>query len=144
MAGSQTGVMFMVHPAAEVRDAVQGLSQAVSAESVALGLNREVYQALAAVDVSAEDAATKYYMERVLLGYKLSGVDKDDATRERVRELADKMTELSMAFSRTVQDDVRRVAVEDVSELQGLPEDYLAAAWGAVVGGTDGCCRPHS
>ncbi len=125
MAGSQTGVMFMVHPAAGVRDAVQGLSQAVSAESVALGLNREVYQALAAVDVAAEDAATRYYMERVLLGYKLSGVDKDDATRERVRELADKMTELSMSFSRTVQDDVRRVPVDDVNELAGLPEDYL-------------------
>jgi len=38
----------------------------------------------------------------VLLGYRLSGVDKDDATREKVRSLADKMTELSMSFSRTV------------------------------------------
>ena len=64
--------MFMVHPLAEVRDAAQELSQVISAEGVALSLNREVYQALAAVDVSAEDAATKYYMERTLLGYRLS------------------------------------------------------------------------
>ena len=125
MAGSQTGVMFMVHPAAGVRDAVQGLAQEISAEGVALSLNRDVYQALAAVDVSAEDAATKYYMERVLLSYKLAGVDRDDATREKVRELADRMTELSMAFSRTVQDDVRRITVDDPNELAGLPEDYL-------------------
>ena len=125
MAGGQTGVMFMVHPAADVRDAAQGLAQEISAEGVALSLNRDVYQALAAVDVSAEDAATKYYMERVLLGYKLAGVDRDDATREKVRELADRMTELSMAFSRTVQDDVRKITVDDPNELAGLPQDYL-------------------
>src|SRR5665213_1378889 len=125
MAGSQTGVMFMVHPAAEVRDAAQGLAQEISAEGVALSLDRDVYRALAAVDVSAEDEATKYHMERVLLGYKLAGADRDDATREKVRELADRMTELSMAFSRTVQDDVRKIAVEDPNELIGLPQDYL-------------------
>jgi thimet oligopeptidase len=126
MAGSQSGVMFMVHPEAGVRDAAQELSQAISAEGTALSLNREVYDALAAVDVNGEDAATKYYMERVLLGYRLSGVDKDEATRERIRALADKMTELSMNFSRTVQDDVRRISVDDAEELRGLPDDYLA------------------
>jgi thimet oligopeptidase len=126
MAGSQSGVMFMVHPVAAVRDAAQELQQAISAEGTALSLNREVYQALSALDVSAEDAATQYYMERALLGYRLSGVDKDDATRERIRALADTMTELSMSFSRTVQDDVRKIAVADAEELRGLPEDYLA------------------
>jgi len=126
MAGSQSGVMFMVHPEPGVRDAAQELSQVISAEGTALSLNREVYDALVAVDVSGEDAATKYYMERVLLGYRLSGVDKDEATRERIRALADKMTELSMGFSRTVQDDVRRISVDDAEELRGLPEDYLA------------------
>jgi len=126
MAGSQTGVMFMVHPAAEVRDAAQELAQSISAEAVALSLNRDVYTALEAVDVSGEDAATQYYMQRTLLGYKLAGVDRDDATREKVRELADRMTELSMTFSRTVQDDVRKIVVDDPNELEGLPEDYLA------------------
>jgi thimet oligopeptidase len=125
MAGSQSGVMFMVHPLAAVRDAAQELQQAISAEGTALSLNREVYEALRGLDVSSQDAATKYYVERALLGYRLSGVDKDEATRERIRALADKMTELSMSFSRTVQDDVRKVEVADVEELSGLPEDYL-------------------
>ncbi len=126
LAGNQTGVMFMVHPSAGVRDAAQELSQTVSAEAVALGLNPAVYRALESVDVSGEDAATRYYMERTLLGYKLAGVDRDDATRAKVRELADHMTELSMAFSRTVQDDVRKIVVENPNELAGLPADYLA------------------
>lgn len=135
MAGSQSGVMFMVHPLADVRDATQALSQVIGAEGVALSLNREVYKALAAVDGSSADAATKYYLERTLLGYRLSGVDKDDATRERIRTLADRMTELSMSFSRMVQDDVRKIAVEDVQELVGLPADYLARHGVKDVGG---------
>jgi thimet oligopeptidase len=135
MAGSQSGVMFMVHPVAGVRDAAQELSQVIGAEGVALSLNRDVYKALAAVDASGEDAATKYYLERTLLGYRLSGVDKDDATRERIRTLADRMTELSMSFSRTVQDDVRKIAVDDVQELVGLPADYLARHGVKDVGG---------
>ncbi|MGC9198789.1 MAG: M3 family metallopeptidase [Acidobacteriaceae bacterium] len=131
MAGSQSGVMFMVHPLAEVRDAAQELSQVIGAESVALSLNREVYQALEALhgalieDASATDPATLYYLDRTLLGYRLSGVDKDDATRERIRSLADRMTALSMTFSRTVQDDVRKIPIDDPNELRGLPEDYL-------------------
>lgn len=126
MAGDQSGVMFMVHPLGEVRDAAQALSQSIGAEVVALSLNRGVYAALAAVDLHGEDAATRYYMERTLLGYRLSGVDRDDATRERIRALADRMTELGMSFSRRVQDDVRQIAVEDVNQMFGLPEDTLA------------------
>jgi len=125
MAGSQTGVMFMVHPASEVRDAVQDLSQAVSAEGVALSLNQEVYKALASIDATSEDAATQYYLERTLLGYRLSGVDRDEPTRNKVRALAERMTELSMTFARTVQDDVRQIPVDNPNDLLGLPADYL-------------------
>ena len=131
MAGSQGHVMFMVHPAAGVRDAAQGLSQGVSAASVELSLNREVYRALEAVDVSSADQATRYYTERTLLGYRLAGVDRDEATRTKIRELADRMTELGMQFSRKVQDDVRRIAVEDPNALRGLPADYLTRQWSA-------------
>lgn len=125
MAGSQTSVMFMVHPAAAVRDAAQELSQTVSAAGVELSLNQAVYRALEAIDASTEDEATRYYLERTLLGYRLAGVDRDEATREKVRALSERMTELSMSFSRTVQDDVRKISVDDPNQLLGLPADYL-------------------
>jgi thimet oligopeptidase len=125
MAGSQSGVMFMVHPLADVRDAAQQLSQVIGAESVALSLNREVYQALTAIDTTGADAATLYYIDRALLGYRLSGVDKDEPTRNRIRALADTMTQLSMTFSRAVQDDVRKIPVDNPDDLLGLPDDYL-------------------
>jgi thimet oligopeptidase len=131
MAASQSGVMFMVHPLADVRDAAQQLSQVIGAESVALSLNRDVYQALATLNTSLADAptsaddATLYYLDRALLGYRLSGVDKDEPTRDRIRVLADTMTQLSMTFSRAVQDDVRKISVDNPDDLLGLPDDYL-------------------
>ena len=69
----------------------------------------------------AEDAATRYYLERTLLGYRLAGVDRDEATRDRIRALADRMTELSMTFSRTVQDDVRTITVDDPNDSPACP-----------------------
>jgi thimet oligopeptidase len=126
MAGSQSGVMFMVHPLSDVRDAAQQLSQVIGAENVALSLNRDVYQALTAIDTTSADPATLYYIDRALLGYRLSGVDKDEPTRSRIRALADTMTQLSMSFSRAVQDDVRKIPVDNPNDLLGLPEDYLA------------------
>ncbi len=44
-------------------------------------LNPDVYHALQAVDATKADAATKYYLEHTLLEYRLSGIDKDAATR---------------------------------------------------------------
>ncbi len=133
MAGSQAHVMFMVFPGAAVRDAVQTLSQQVSAEAVALSLNKDVYHALEALNAPAgseskskSDAErTRYYLERTLLGYRLAGVDRDEATRDKVRSLSERMTILGMQFSRKVQDDVRRITVEDPNDLRGLPADYL-------------------
>ena len=125
VAGDQTGVMFEVHPSKAIRDKAQALVQVLSTEGTNLGLNQDVYRALAAVDVSQADAATKHYMERTLLEYRLGGVDKDQATRDKVKKLQDRMTELSLEFSRHIQDDVRKLPVSSAAELDGLPADYI-------------------
>ena len=125
-AGSQTGLLHSVFPAKEVRDTAQDLLQRISQAGVELSLNREVYQALAAIDLAAEtDAATKHYLDRTLLQYRLAGVDRDDATRDRIRQLQDQATILGLTFGRNVQEGGNTVTVEDASELDGLPEDFL-------------------
>jgi thimet oligopeptidase len=126
LAGSQTGLMHSVYPEKAVRDAAEGLLQKISQAGVELSLNREVYQALAEIDASGADAATKHYLERTLLQYRLAGVDKDDATRARIRELQDKATMLSLTFARNVQEGGNTVTVDDPAQLEGLPQDYRA------------------
>ncbi len=136
----QSGLLNAVHRDKAVRDLAQKLAQKVSSAQTDLNLNPKVYKALSAIDISHADGATRHYVERTLLEYRLAGVDKDDATRARVRALQDKITELGLAFSRNIAESANKVKAE-TSELAGLPEDYLAkhraSADGNVTIGTD-------
>ncbi|HKC71577.1 MAG TPA: hypothetical protein VKB60_08140, partial [Terriglobales bacterium] len=71
------GLMQQVHPDAGFRDHATEMTRKVSAAQTALALNRDVYHALAALDLSPADAATRYYVQRQLLEFRLAGVDKD-------------------------------------------------------------------
>jgi thimet oligopeptidase len=141
LAAGQTQIMFSVNPNKDVRDKAQALVQIASAEGTSLALNQDIYHALAAVDISKADPATKHYVERILLEYRLGGVDKDQATRDKVKQLNDRLTEISLKFARNVQDDVRKIPVTDKAELDGLPADYIErhkpAADGTVTLTTD-------
>ncbi len=97
LAGSGASLLTNASPNKELRDVGDEVSQKVSAQATALSLNVEVYQALKAIDVSGlgktdADTATRYYLNRTLLEYRLSGIDKDAATREKVRQLSDQLT----------------------------------------------------
>jgi thimet oligopeptidase len=125
--GSLTGLVHSVYPEKAVRDTAQALLQKISQAGVELSLNRDVYQALDKINASGADAATKHYLERTLLQYRLAGVDKDDATRARIKELQDQATLTSLSFGRNVQEGGNTVTVENAAELEGLPADFLEA-----------------
>ncbi len=124
--GQHASLLDSVHPEKDLRDMAQALTQKVSEIGTLLSLNQEVYQALSAIDAGQADPATRHYLDRTLLQYRLSGVDRDEATRARIKELQDKATELSLAFSRNVQEGARHIQVA-AADLEGLPEDYLQA-----------------
>src|ERR1700730_11315973 len=120
-------LMEAVHPDAAFRDQATAMIRKVSAVQTALSLNRDVYQAVAAVPVAHADPATRYYLQRQLLEFRLAGVDKDDAMRTHLKELNDELTEEQSAFDRNINDGQKTVEVRDASELGGLPQDYIAA-----------------
>ena len=126
-AGYFAGLMQQVHPDAAFRDSGTAMTMKVSAAATALSLNRDVYKALAALKLSSVDPATRHYLERQLLEYRLAGVDKDDPTRAHLKELQDKLTELQSAFDRNISDDQRTITTDSVADLGGLPQDYIDA-----------------
>jgi thimet oligopeptidase len=91
----------------------------------ALSLNRAVYEALAAIGLDCATPATVHFLQRTLLGYRLAGVDKDQATRDRLQALHEQATRLSLEFSRNIQEGAKTIQVT-ADELDGLPADYLA------------------
>ncbi len=131
---SECGLMDSVYPDKAVRDMAQTLAQKVSEIGTALSLNQQIYRALAAADLKDADEATRHYSERTLLQYRLAGVDRDDATRARLKELQEKATLLALTISRNVQEGANQVLVEDAAELDGLPADYLASHQPATEG----------
>ncbi len=124
--GQQASLLDSVHPEKEVRDQAQALTQKVSEIGTLLSLNQDVYQALSVIDLATADPATRHYLERTLLQYRLSGVDRDDETRAKIKGLHDKATEISLAFSRNVQEGAQHITVT-AADLEGLPDDYLKA-----------------
>ncbi len=125
LAGAQAGVLNSVAADKAVRDQAQQEAQRVSMAGSALSLNRAVYYALTAMNLDGASAATKHYVERTLLSYRLAGVDKDQATRDRIQALHEKATGLSLEFSRNIQEGAKTIEATPV-ELDGLPSDYLA------------------
>jgi thimet oligopeptidase len=91
----------------------------------ALSLNDAVYRALKAMPVDGLDPVTKYLLERSLLEFHLSGVDRDDATRAKVQELQDRISGSSADFHKNIVDDLRKMTVPR-SEQEGLPADFIA------------------
>ena len=124
LAGAQAGVLNSVAAQKAVRDQAQMEAQRVAMAGSALSLNRGVYDALVAMSLDGADAATRHFVERTLLGYRLAGVDKDQATRERLQALHEKATRHSLEFSRNIQEGAKTI-VATQSELDGLPPDYL-------------------
>ncbi|YAL82332.1 M3 family metallopeptidase [Dermacoccaceae bacterium W4C1] len=123
--GAVASLMGEVHPDKAVRDAAEQIEQQVDAFATDLGLDTEVYAVLAGLDADGLDAEATRLLDKVLRDYRRSGVDRDEATRERLRELARLELETGQSFSRTIREDTRSIRVTP-EQLAGLPEDWLA------------------
>ena len=116
-----------IHPDPELRTAGENCDQLLSEIGTDLSLSRPIYEAVSHLDVGNEAEATKHSVEKTLLGYRLSGVDKDEATRTRIRELNTKLVNIGQTFDRNIRDDVRTLELDSVEDLAGLPQDYIDA-----------------
>jgi thimet oligopeptidase len=119
-----------VHPDAEVRDRADDLSQQVQKYVTELGLDRDLYAVFDRLatdyDLASLDADARRVLEHTLRDFRRAGVDRDEATRDRLRELSEQGVKLSQDFGRNIRDDVRSIRIAP-ERLAGLPDDYRAA-----------------
>jgi thimet oligopeptidase len=120
-----SGLIHSVHPDKSIRDAAETCEQETAAFVNELRLNRELFEAFNALDTTGMDADTSRLVTRALRDFRRSGVDKDEATRKRIKEIDDELVVLGQQFSRNIVDDVRHIALKDPSEMKGLPKDYI-------------------
>lgn len=124
-----TGILPSVHPDLEVRTLAETRAQEIAAYATELSLDREVYDRLAGLELPADASdGTKRRLEHALGDYRRAGVDRDEATRDKVRSLQERMVELGQAFDRTIAQSSRSITVAGGhAELAGLPADWLSA-----------------
>ncbi|HEY7505433.1 MAG TPA: M3 family metallopeptidase [Gemmatimonadales bacterium] len=126
-AASATGLIQKVHPDSALREAADRSDRKVSALATEISLDRRAFDAVRAVDLGEADPVTRHYVGRILRDFRLAGVDRDSATRVRIKELREELVVIGQEFDRNIRDDVRTIEVRSAAELAGLPQDYIAA-----------------
>jgi thimet oligopeptidase len=126
-ARAQTQLIQEVHPDSATRVVAEEELQKAEALYTESTLDRRIYDALSALDVSKADAETRYYVEHELRDFRLAGVDKDDATRAQIKALRDTLVKIGQEFDRNIRGDVRTIQVAGAADLDGLPADYVAS-----------------
>jgi thimet oligopeptidase len=122
-----TGLIAQVHPEKDRREAAEKCEREVQKFISDVNLDRGLYDAVSGVDISSADAHTKRFVMKLLRDFKRAGVDKDEASRKRLKEIHAKLVEVGQTFSRNIRDDVRTLELDNVDALKGLPEDWIKA-----------------
>jgi thimet oligopeptidase len=125
-ASSRASLARNVHPDEAVRNAASECEADVDKAATELSLDRATYEALARLDVARADPATQHYVARTQRDFRRAGVDKDEATRTRVKALREELVKLGQQFQANIASDVRTIEL-DPAELDGLPDDYKRA-----------------
>ncbi|WP_122819104.1 M3 family metallopeptidase [Nocardioides pantholopis] len=129
-----------VHPDAAVRTRSELAELEADRLATELSQDRAIHDVLAALDPAGLDAQASRLLERTLRDFRRSGVDRDDATRERISEIRERLTALDQEFSRNTRDDVRTISFP-AERYAGLPQDWLdahpPAADGTITATTD-------
>jgi len=115
-----------VHPDEAVRSRGEKAEQDAHRLLTEIGLDRDLYDVLAAVDPAVLDEGARRVLTLALRDFRRAGVDQDESVRDRLRALAERETEVAQEFSKNIRDGVRSIRL-DPAQLAGLPEDYVEA-----------------
>ena len=124
LAGAQAGVLNSVAADKAVRDQAQMEAQRVAMAGSALSLNRGVYDALVAMDLTDASAATRHLWSGRCW---VIGWPAWTRTRRRAigcRRCTRRRPWHSLDFSRNIQEGGKTI-VATQAELDGLPPDYM-------------------
>lgn len=99
----------------------------LSAHTDAIYQNQELYGHLRAVEAPADEESRRLY-DLLLRRFTRRGAELDEAGKQRLRELNQRLSELSEQFGRNLLADTTKLAVRMTrDELAGLSEEQLAA-----------------
>ncbi len=125
-----SSLIQQVHPDAALREQAEAAQADAHRLLTDLSLDRDLYDLMVIDDAEQRTSGLDDDAERVrnfaLRDFRRSGVDRDPATRDRVRAINERETELGQAFERNIRDEDTTVKVR-LEQLAGLPQDWVEA-----------------
>jgi thimet oligopeptidase len=115
-----------VHPLEAVRTTCEQAEVEVDRYVTELRQDRGLYEVFAAASPAGLDPVAARLLTKTLDDFRRAGVDLDNATRERLARINERLTEVGQEFGRNIRDDVRTVRVPP-ERLAGMPQDWLDA-----------------
>ena len=119
-------VLAAVHPDPGVAALGDELEAEVRRFGNDLLLDGDVFARLQTIRTDPLDEGARRVLAKAVLDFRRAGVDRDEATRERLRDLNERLTRLGQAFARNIREGRRETRVP-ASALDGLPEDFRAS-----------------
>jgi len=123
---SAASLISQVHPQEATRSQAEAAEQEGNKLLTDLGLDRDLFEIFAAADPADLVEAEARVLRLTLRDFRRAGVDQDEPTRARLRELGDAELVSDQQFGKNIRDDVRSISVVP-GQLAGLPQDYIDA-----------------
>jgi oligopeptidase A len=118
----------------ELREAYNACLPKLSAYSTEMGQNEALFKAYRFIADSDEfttlDTAQQKIIRNALRDFKLSGIDLDDAKKQRYKEISQELSALASNYEENLLDATNAWSklIRDIDDLAGLPESALAQA----------------
>lgn len=125
-AAAAAAVYAETNPDKGVREAADEAMQQIDEFATDLGLDGELFAIFDGLSRDGLNSTAERLLTRELRDFRRAGVDRDEQTRTRLRELAQLELRASQEFGRNIREGVRSIEVSP-SDLAGLPADWLAS-----------------
>ena len=121
---STAELIAATHPDHGVRGSAEVCNQAVVHLRGEVTQDRALYEVLTAVDRSKLDPGAARFVAKAMREFQRAGVDKDQATRDRLRALDELMVKLRQDFGRRIRESGGWIEVP-AAALTGMPKDFI-------------------
>lgn len=113
----------------ELRDASNAAEEKLEKFAIESGMREDVYKTLLQIyqdykDVKSIDPETSRYIEKVYKKYERNGFGQPPEIRQRIKELKEKLSEISITFSKNLVEDTGFILFSE-KELTGVPQDVV-------------------
>jgi thimet oligopeptidase len=119
-------LMSVAHPDKAVRDAAKTVSPKVDKMATTLYLDKDLAQVFKRYAAKKEKLAgpEALLLEHTLRDYRRNGLDLDEKSQARLRELNERITKVSQDFEANIADSNLSITVT-AKDLEGLPQAYI-------------------